>query len=168
LIVSTIQVVADGHGWERWGNFPRERQRLYDLIRDTGANGVIILSGDRHVGAIYRQTDGVPYPLIEITSSGINQVFPGNREPGPNRIGAVFGAANFGTIDVDWSSGSVTLSVRGMNGESVRRVSVALQDLRPSGTARRSAAILVLPALALLILGVLFGWMFGGFRSKAR
>jgi alkaline phosphatase D len=133
LIVSSIQVVVEGHGWERWGNFPRERQRLYDLIRDTGANGVVFLSGDRHIGALYRQTDGVPYPLIEITSSGINQVFPANREAGPNRIGAVFGAANFGTIDVDWWEGSVTLSIRGMNGEPVRRLSVALQDLRPGG-----------------------------------
>jgi alkaline phosphatase D len=46
LIVSSVQVLAEGHGWERWGNFPRERQRLYDLIRDTGARGVVYLSGD--------------------------------------------------------------------------------------------------------------------------
>jgi alkaline phosphatase D len=32
LVASSIQVVAEGHGWERWGNLPRERQRLYDLI----------------------------------------------------------------------------------------------------------------------------------------
>ena len=133
LIVSSIQLVAEGHGWERWGNLPRERQRLYDLIRDTGANGVVILSGDRHVGALYRESAGVAYPLVEITSSGINQVFPGNREAGPNRLGAVFGAANFGTIDVDWWEGSVTLSIRGMNGEPVRRLSVSLQDLRAGG-----------------------------------
>jgi alkaline phosphatase D len=61
LLVSSIQVLAEGHGWERWGNFPRERQRLYDLVRDSGVNGVIFLSGDRHVGAIYRETAGTPY-----------------------------------------------------------------------------------------------------------
>ena len=102
-----------------------------DLIRDTGANGILILSGDRHIGALYRQSTGVPYPLIEITSSGINQVFPSNREAGPNRVGAVYGAANFGTIDVDWWERSATLSIRGMNGEPVRRLSVPLQELRP-------------------------------------
>ena len=37
LIVSGIQVVAEGHGWERWGNFPRERERLYRLIAQTRA-----------------------------------------------------------------------------------------------------------------------------------
>src|SRR5262249_30292138 len=110
--------------------FPRERQRLYDLIRDTGASGVVFLSGDRHVGALYRETAGVPYGLLDITSSGINQVFPGNREPGPNRLGAGYRAANFGTVDVDWWDGSVSLSVRGQNGEAVRRVSVPFGELR--------------------------------------
>jgi hypothetical protein len=76
LLVSSVQVVADGHGWERWGNLPLQRQQLYDLIRTTGADRVVVLSGDRHVGAIYRETQGLPYPLIEITTSGITQGRP--------------------------------------------------------------------------------------------
>jgi alkaline phosphatase D len=122
LIVSSIQVVAEGHGWERWGN--------YDLVRETGANGVVFISGDRHIGGLYRETNGTPYPLVEITSSGLNQVFPGNREAGPNRLGAVYGAANFGTVDVDWWEGVVALSLRNEAGEVVRRTSVRLADLR--------------------------------------
>ncbi|GEO13848.1 alkaline phosphatase D family protein [Microvirga aerophila] len=133
LIVSSIQVVAEGHGWERWGNLPRERQRLYDLIRATAAGGVILLSGDRHVGGLYGEATDVSYPLVEITSSGINQVFPGNREAGPNRLGAVYGAPNFGTIDVDWWERTVTLSLRSENGEPVRRQVVRLDELRVSG-----------------------------------
>jgi alkaline phosphatase D len=131
LIVSSIQVLAEGHGWERWGNLPRERQRLYDLIRETRASGVVFLSGDRHIGAIYRETKGVPYPLVEITSSGLNQVFPANRESGPNRLGAVFGAANFGTVDIDWWERTVSLSLRGMNGEPVRHLAIGFNQLRP-------------------------------------
>jgi len=130
LIVSSIQVVAEGHGWERWGNFPRERQRLYDLIRETAANGVLLVSGDRHIGGLYREMTAAPYPLIEITSSGINQVFPGNREAGPNRLGAVYGAPNFGTFDVDWWERTVTLALRSENGEPVRRQVVRLDELR--------------------------------------
>jgi alkaline phosphatase D len=131
LIVSSIQVLAEGHGWERWGNLPRERQRLFNLIDETGATGVVLLSGDRHIGGMYRQTTGVPYPLTEITSSGLNQVFPGNREAGPNRLGAVYGAANFGTVDVDWWGQVAILSLRGGNGESVRRETIDLRTLRP-------------------------------------
>jgi alkaline phosphatase D len=130
LIVSSIQVLAEGHGWERWGNFPHERQRLFDLVRETSANGVIILSGDRHLAALYRETGNTPYPFIEITSSGLNQGFPSNREPGPNRLGAVYGVPNFGTIDIDWWDGTVTLSIRSVNGEPVRRQTVRLEELR--------------------------------------
>jgi len=129
VIVSSIQVVADGHGWERWGNFPHERQRLYDLIGTTGAEGVIFLSGDRHIAGLYREVNGVPYPLLDVTSSGINQVFPANTEPGPNRIGAVYGAANFGTLDIDWWDMTVTLSVRTGAGEPVRRQVLRFSEL---------------------------------------
>jgi alkaline phosphatase D len=36
LIVSSTQVLAEGHGWERWGNMPLERQKFLDTIRDSG------------------------------------------------------------------------------------------------------------------------------------
>jgi alkaline phosphatase D len=129
VVVSSVQVLAEGHGWERWGNFPRERQRLYDLIRDTGANGVVFLSGDRHIGGLYRESAGTPYPLVEITSSGINQEFAANREPGPNRLGAVYGAPNFGAVEIDWWEGILTLSLRNGAGEAVRRHTVRMDDL---------------------------------------
>lgn len=102
LLVSSTQVLAEAHGWERWGNFPLERQKLIDTIRDSGAKGVVLLSGDRHVGALYREMPAGLYPLYEVTSSGLNQVFEAAREPGPNRLGALFPATNFGVIDVDW------------------------------------------------------------------
>ena len=39
LVASSIQVVAEDHHWEKWGNFPHERKRLFDLIRATKASG---------------------------------------------------------------------------------------------------------------------------------
>jgi alkaline phosphatase D len=131
LIVSSIQVVADGHGWERWGNFPRERQRLYDLIGSTGARRVVFLSGDRHIGGLYRETSGAPYPLHDITSSGLTQFFSNVREAGPNRIGAPFGAVNFGTVDIDWWEETVTFSLRNMIGEKVRVLPLKFGELQP-------------------------------------
>jgi alkaline phosphatase D len=129
LIVSSVQVLAEGHAWEHWGNLPLERTRLLDLLAETGSGGVILLSGDRHVGALYRRRAGAPYALYEITASGINMVQAANREPGPLRLGAVYGAPNFGTIDIDWWAGEVRLSVRGMNGEAVRQVIIPLAEL---------------------------------------
>jgi alkaline phosphatase D len=131
LIVSSVQVLAEGHGWEGWGNLPLERAKLLDLIAEAGAGGVILLSGDRHVGALYQRRAGVPYVLNEITASGINMTYAANREPGPLRLGAVYGAPNFGTIDIDWWAGEVRVSVRSMNGEPVRQVTIPLADLAP-------------------------------------
>lgn len=121
LLVSSIQVIADGHGWERWGNLPVERQRLFDAIRDTGAQGVILLSGDRHFGALYARKTGVPYPLYEITSSSLNRPWRNADERVPRQISAAYGAENFGTVDIDWSRRSVLLALRDIDGRIVRR-----------------------------------------------
>ena len=69
--------------------------------------------------------------MYEITASGINMTFAGNRDPAALRLGAVYGAANFGTVDIDWWAKEARLSVRSMNGEPVRQVAIPLADLRP-------------------------------------
>lgn len=129
LIVSSIQLIADGHGWERWGNFPHERARFYRLLNETGAKGVVVLSGDRHVGGLYRHAEGLATPLVDVTASPGTRPFPGNREPGPNRLGGVFGMENFGTIDIDWWERRLTIALRGLNGEPVRRLDLTFAEL---------------------------------------
>ncbi len=129
LIVSSVQVLAEDHGFERWGNLPLERQKLLDLIAETGAKGVVLISGDRHMGALYRLSEGVPYDLYEITSSGINMAVSNNRDTGPLRLGEVYRADNFGTIDIDWQAGQITLSVRGMDGTAARSVTIPIAAL---------------------------------------
>ena len=129
LIVSGVQVIVEGHGWERWGNLPRERARLLDLIAATRASGVVFLSGDRHLGAFYRQADDVPYPLHEMTSSGLTKSYR-SAEPGPNRLGETLGEINFGTVGVDWSAGQIELALRDRRGEAQRLLALDLAALR--------------------------------------
>ena len=131
LVVSSIQVLAEGHGWERWGNFPRERRRLFELIARTRAEGVVFLSGDRHIGALYEEKTDVPYPLIEITSSGINKFFAAANEPGPNRLGALYPLVNFGIVDIDWWSDEITLAVADVAGQPRRQATRRISALRP-------------------------------------
>ena len=131
LVVSSVQILAEKHGFERWGNLPLERQRLLDLIAKTGAGGVVLVSGDRHIGALYRLSEDVPYELYEITSSGLNMAYAHNRDIGPLRLGEVYGQDNFGTIDIDWGAREVTLAVRGMGGEAVRSVTIPIAALSP-------------------------------------
>lgn len=130
LLVSSIQVLAEGHGFERWGNLPLERQRLFELIQSTGANGVVMLSGDRHRAAIYVNPKDGPYPLHEITSSSLNLPFADPTETGPYQHGEMYGEANFGTIEIDWDKRIVQLSIHGPDGRAVRKSTIALGSLR--------------------------------------
>ncbi len=72
LLVSSVQVIADGHGWEGWKMLPAERVRLYALIDETDTDNLIILSGDRHSASFYRKEDGAGFSLFEATSSSLN------------------------------------------------------------------------------------------------
>ena len=47
--MSSIQVIAEGHGWERWGNQPHERDRLVDLLKQRESSDLLLISGDRHL-----------------------------------------------------------------------------------------------------------------------
>lgn len=132
LLYSSIQVLAEGHGWERWGNLPLERERLVRLIAQVRANGVIFLSGDRHIGALYRETAGTPYPFYEMTSSGLTHPWVSAVEPGPNRIGELFTGQHFGTVDIDWPGRQVQLALRDVQGAVQRSQLVRLDDMKAS------------------------------------
>jgi alkaline phosphatase D len=132
LIVSGIQVVAEGHGWERWGNLPLERERLYRLIASTRAEGVIFLSGERHIGALYRETSAVPYPLYELTASGFTHAWREASEAGPNRLGGLFTELHFGAVDLDWEAQTVRLAVKDVRATAQRSHLIRFNDLRVS------------------------------------
>ena len=35
IIASSIQVLSSNHGWETWGNFPKDRARLLNLLENS-------------------------------------------------------------------------------------------------------------------------------------
>lgn len=130
LVVSSIQVHADGHGWEAWRTLPLERERLYDLIAETGANGVVLVSGDRHSSGLYVREDVVGYPLYEITSSSLNMSFRDeNNEPGPHRIGDMYAPVNYGVVALDWQAGALALQIKDEAGAVVREQRVDLSRI---------------------------------------
>jgi alkaline phosphatase D len=132
LIVSSIQVVADGHGWERWGNLPRELQRLYDLIASTRARGVVFASGDRHVGGVYVERQRTPYPMWDATSSGLTHAWSQAREVGPNRVGELVTANHYAELQIDWAQRQLDFVFRPVEpGAELRRERIALDTLKP-------------------------------------
>ncbi|NNE58169.1 MAG: alkaline phosphatase family protein [Hellea sp.] len=111
ILVSSIQVIAEGHGWEAWRTLPLQRQKLYDLLKDNGASNTIIISGDRHSGAFYERSDVTGARLLEMTTSSLNAPVSVWRarsgetriEPGPYRDGDPQMEVNYGMMDIDWT-----------------------------------------------------------------
>jgi alkaline phosphatase D len=125
IIASSIQVVADGHGYECWALFPRRRTQLYDLIVQTGAKGVVFVSGDRHYGSVNAVSNVAPYTLTDMTASAINMPFglanggTAVNEASTTRIGAGYGPVNFGMFTIDWTGGKLAMELIGSQGQTV-------------------------------------------------
>lgn len=137
FVVSSVQVLGDGHGWEGWHQLPEERRRLFSLIGRTRASGVVLLSGDRHMAGFYSSSAMAPYPIADFTSSSLNLPLrdPALRaarlaEAGQNRIGPLYADANFGLVEIDWEARTVTLSIRDAGGRPVRTRELRIDDLR--------------------------------------
>lgn len=108
LIVSSIQVLTEAHGFEKWANFPAERARLLNLLRQT--SNAVLLSGDRHQAGVYHDPST---GLWELTSSSLNLAFgAGNPEPDSMRQQGMFPEENYALIDFDWEAKSLTLRLR--------------------------------------------------------
>jgi alkaline phosphatase D len=112
ILATSIQAVPEENGWETWSNFPHERQRLWQLIRSTKANGVVLISGDRHLAEISRLDPSVAgYPLYDVTSSSLNAPSPNKttadvrfaNEINRHRVGLTYFETNFGMIKIDWT-----------------------------------------------------------------
>ena len=115
LIGSSYQLIPNDHGYEKWGNFPKERQRFFDLIAKTQPTRPIILSGDRHMSEFSKiEIEGLPHPLYEFTSSGLTHTWSQARqEENKHRIGKLIISKNFGIIEIDHSNLDIKLKVYG-------------------------------------------------------
>lgn len=135
IIASSIQVVAEDQRFEKWMNLPRERERLFGLIREKQAGGVIFLSGDRHLAELSRMDAGVGYDVYDVTSSSLNQ--PSRQwynELNRHRWGSNYREPNFGLISIDWDAADplLTLEIRQVDGAPAIWHPVHLSALQPA------------------------------------
>ncbi|MFD2513062.1 alkaline phosphatase D family protein [Pontibacter locisalis] len=129
IIGNGIQILPQEQVFEKWDNFPAARKRLLNLIASSGAKGVILLSGDRHIAEISKTTvSGMSYPLYEVTSSGLTHVYSGsNVEPNKYRVGVLIKQVNFGVLNFDWSNNTVKVDmlIKGEGGEVLLKETVS-------------------------------------------
>jgi alkaline phosphatase D len=114
LIGCGIQILPEEHPFEKWANFPTERQRLLDLLGKTKPKGTVLLSGDRHIAEFSRvAVPGLPYPLVDVTSSGLTHTWAAAREEANrHRVGPLVVQRNYALLTIDWAAQPLTATVR--------------------------------------------------------
>lgn len=117
IIVSSIQFLSKNHGFESWGNMPHEVDKMKDIISKSSAKGIILLSGDRHIAEISKDSlSNMNYPLIDFTSSGLTHAYSSfNSESNEYRISDVISDKNFGILKFNFLQNQVTMEIRGEN-----------------------------------------------------
>jgi alkaline phosphatase D len=128
IFCSSVQLAAEGTGWECWANFSADRERLLETLRRQRVEHFIVLSGDMHYGELSRLDATELYPIWDLTSSGITEVWT---VPTPNvrRQQGVIAEVNFGMVEIDWATYSLTLSVRGLDGRPKISQRIAMDSL---------------------------------------
>lgn len=134
ILASSIQLLASDAGQETWSNLPLERKRLLSLIQSTGANGLFIISGDRHWSEYSKVKKNLAYPIFDFTSSSFNQIHP-RGTPTENRFrtnSKTYHKENYGFIKIDWnkSEPAVQVQIRDASGEVQIDQALKLSELQ--------------------------------------
>lgn len=113
IIMSSLQFNSNYDGGENWAVLPLEKQKMYDLIKSTQANGVFFLSGDVHFAELTKTQPADMYPIYDVTSSGLTHHEGRVATRNDNiRVGQGWNWVNFGFIDIDWSSTPVSIKLQ--------------------------------------------------------
>lgn len=132
IIASSLQLLAEFTGWESWANFPADRQRLLNFIRDNQINGVLMISGDTHWGEISKVTQDLDYPLWEVTSSGLTEEWK-DVSPNVHRVSGYTHKVNYGFLDIDWQQQDPQLDfgLKDEKGQVVMKKTFNLSSISP-------------------------------------
>ncbi len=112
ILVSSVQLIANDHYFEKWGNFPSERERFFKLLQKLKIKNLVALSGDRHLSAIAKYDNLKNGTVYEMTSSGLNRP---SRSVEPEVDSAYtspsFLKINYGQAQIDWIKKTVEFNI---------------------------------------------------------
>lgn len=128
---SSLQVLADFAGWESWINYARDHQRLFSAIRRQRAERLVFISGDTHYAEVSKLDVNTPYPMWDVTSSGLTETWPVT-PPNALRASSVLRECNFGLITIDWSTPAPRMAIEILDEQGRVRIAQTIDaaDLR--------------------------------------
>lgn len=129
VIGSSTQFGIGYNGYEAWANVPREREKMVELIKSTGAENTVFISGDVHYAEVSKLEAEGCYPLYDFTSSGITSTWK-FATPNSNRIDGAIMENHFGLLSIDWDSEELRYQVIDLDGATRIDRKVALAELK--------------------------------------
>lgn len=126
MIVTSIPLIASEHGTDKWADFPKERQRFFDLLKKTAARNVIVFSGDRRQSSIAKTGVKDWGILFDITASPINEPLAAAEEDASFE-GKASAAESFGLAHIDWHDKKISLQIRDINNKIMNSVSFKIK-----------------------------------------
>lgn len=101
IFLSSIQLIAEEHGFEKWGNFPEQKKKFLELVSLHNINYPIILSGDRHTAEASMQKHK-GYIFYDITSSSLNAGIKERAEENRYRLpeSDLIFSPNYGVLEI--------------------------------------------------------------------
>jgi alkaline phosphatase D len=134
IVAVGTQVMTGYHEWESYAQFAHERDELFDWIRTQRIDGVVFVSGDRHLSELMRYEPEGGYPLYELTASpAANRPFVTGLEiPNPIRLEGYGAGDNYGLLDIDTtpSGGTIVFRIVDVEGREVFAHTASLDELR--------------------------------------
>jgi alkaline phosphatase D len=124
ILMTSIQLLATNHAYEKWSLFPNERKKMLKLI-DTLDTTTIVLSGDRHRAGIYKHND-----IYEITASALNR--PSSRkssnETDPLLLHKMYVKENYGLMLIDGINKEVKFSLKDIKGNLINTKTIQIKQ----------------------------------------
>jgi alkaline phosphatase D len=131
IVVSSIQFLSSEHGFETWGLFPHEVEKMQELLLKHKVKNVLFLSGDRHISEFsQKEVKGMSYPLTDFTSSGLTHSYSSfDGEPNSYRVGEVVAQTSYGIVDLNLVTNQAELNIKSTeDGRILQKLNLNFQD----------------------------------------
>ena len=116
FIFSSIQIIPEDHGFEKWSNFPNDRTKLLKIL-EKYKDRTILFSGDRQRSGIYKRNG-----IIEITSSSMNKPGSSFFETDKYLIGETYPQENYSVLKI--LNNDINIDIKDKNGEILNSISL--------------------------------------------
>jgi alkaline phosphatase D len=111
FIVSSIPLIPARKDGESWNNYPVERQKLFDMIKELKPRNLAVLSGGARQGSIAHTGLKGWGQLYDITTGPLNDAGDVVPEPDERMEGPTTTKENFGMAQIDWSNRLLVLKL---------------------------------------------------------